>query len=235
MTNRGVERDVHSATLVLDDLLAGEQSGEKIQLLVDMTAGLGGDRWPAATGMCKLISANAAFFGKTLFSVDKTVLELGAGTGLGGIYLSRQYRGASPKITITDLPQYLDLIEHNIGANNVRDDCQTAPLDWCDLSSLPRESFDVILALECVYRQDLYAPLIDTFRNTAHGDSVILLGVTRLFAKRVFFKMLLDAGFNYSKVPYNALPASIRSDTSAQDLGLFIVTNTSKNTSKKSV
>ena len=74
MTNRGVDRDIHSSTLVLDDLL-------DIQLFVDISAGLGGDKWPAATGMCKLISANAAFFGASLFSKGMTVLELGAGTG----------------------------------------------------------------------------------------------------------------------------------------------------------
>lgn len=224
MTNRGVDRDIHSSTLILDDLL-------DIQLLVDMSAGLGGDKWPAATGMCKLISANAAFFGASLFSKGMTVLELGAGTGLGGIFITRQFKGASPKVTITDLPQYLELIEHNIELNRVKEDCRVAPLDWCDLSSLESfesKRYDVILALECVYREDLYAPLIETFKNTAHDDTVILLGVTRLFAKRVFFKMLLDSGFEYSKVPYNALPKSIVSDTSAQDLGLFVVTKAGK-------
>ena len=76
-----MDRDIHSSTLVLDDLL-------DINLLVDMSTGLGGDKWPAATGMCKLISANAAFCA-SLFSKGMTVLELGAGTGLGGIFITR--------------------------------------------------------------------------------------------------------------------------------------------------
>ena len=53
-----------------------------------------------------------------------------------------------------------------------------------------------------VYNESLYAPLISSIDICCHDQSVVFLGLTRLFAKPTFFKMLLEGKiktviFNY--------------------------------------
>jgi hypothetical protein len=93
-------------------------------------------------------------------------------------------------------------------------------------------SYDVILALECVYRRDLYIPLINTLNKYSHGDeaeeeeeeggggggegdelpcrqaakakknsTLVILGLTRLFAQTSFFTLLKQNGWRYHMVP----------------------------------
>ena len=49
--------------------------------------------------------------------------------------------------------------------------------------SHPHPKFDIILALECVYREDLYQPLIDSILQSSVPSTLIFLGLTRLFAQ----------------------------------------------------
>ena len=59
------------------------------------------------------------------------------------------------------------------------------------LSSRPPPPVPPLLSFS-VYNESLYAPLISSIDICCHDQSVVFLGLTRLFAKPTFFKMLLE-------------------------------------------
>lgn len=65
----------------------------------------------------------------------------------------------------------------------------------------------MIRTVRCsVYRVDLYAPLIDAYEKYRRdGDSILILGITRDFAKQSFFTLLTARGYSYKKVPVAVL------------------------------
>ena len=232
MTNRVGGKTLPSSELhfKLDSTVAQE-----VRLRVDMGTGLGGDQWPAAMCFCRIISENTAFYGGKVFTRETSVLELGSGTGLGGIAVAKLY--SPTRIVISDLQQYEELINHNIDLNGVSSQCTAQVLDWCDLApyhasaaaTYGKSQFDIILALECVYREDLYDALLQTLLECSHEKTVIFLGLTRLFAKSVFFSFLSQKGFEYKKIPHGAMPQEwLRTDSSAADTAIFICWRTDR-------
>ena len=141
-----------------------------------------------------------------------------SGTGLGGISVAKLFDGPS-SIVISDLAQYTALIDRNIKLNNVDKQCSAQVVDWCNLP-VQQTNYDVILALECVYREDLYDALLVTLVETSHSETVIFLGLTRLFAKAVFFTLLEKKGFQYKKIPQIAMPTHTNASA---DTAIFIV------------
>jgi hypothetical protein len=207
-----------------------------ISLEVDMSVGIGGERWPAASNFCNLISNPlwAHFFGK-LFQ-DKRIVDLGSGTGITGIVIDKLYN--PQEIIITDQESHVPLIERNLSLNAV-DRSRAEVLDWLDCQNAT--PYDIILAFECVYREDLYQPLIDTMLACSDENTVIILGITREFSKVPFYDAL-KKHFSFTLIPYETLqieggnprskldPGSVDSntngkehlDTLSPEVGLFI-------------
>jgi hypothetical protein len=75
-----------------------------------------------------------------------------------------------------------------------------------------------------VYREELYEPLIECLKLLCHEESVILLGLTRSFAKPDFFHLMRAHGLRYTMVPMEALPASYYTETAGSNVGLFLGT-----------
>jgi len=100
--------------------------------------------------------------------------------------------------------------------------CVAEALDWCNLPPNQKQ-YDVVLAFECVYREDLYLPLINALSATSHEGSYIFLGLTRLFIKPYFFDLLKQHGFSYQMIPQESLPLEYQEQTSGRDVGLFIL------------
>jgi hypothetical protein len=213
----------------------GEPSGStssstllEISLCSYMGVGIGGVEWPAACMFCQVIAHNE--FYKRLFT-GKSILELGAGTGLGGIAVEKLCgsENSPTEIVITDLEQYLDHLRRNIAMNSTRL-CSVWPLDWLNIdvfiksrSQSAGHTFDIILALECVYREDLYQPLIDTILRTSTKDTLIFLGLTRLFAQHIFFDLLHANGIYYTRLPEHSLPLKVRKESATADCGLLLL------------
>jgi hypothetical protein len=185
----------------------------QINLSVDMQLGIGGDTWPAAELFCHLILSTQWYrFFQSLLR-NKKVLELGSGHGLVGILIDRVFDVES--VVITDLANYVELIGKNIDTNGCKR-CSANAIDWLQFD--PRtinfdneEKFDIILALECVYRRELFLPLINTLEaksyattNGSKKNTVIILGITRDFANEQFFTLLLQRGYKYRKVPQSS-------------------------------
>ena len=124
-----------------------------------------------------------------IFLLYLSFTELGAGNGMAGILIGKMF--APSEVVITDLADHLGLIEHNIALNKnnttsgvgTLNNTKAFVLDWMSprLEEETLDKFDLVLALECIYREPLFGPLIDTLNAVCHDDTVIFLGLTRSF------------------------------------------------------
>jgi len=223
-------------------------ASQEVTLWADMSVGIGGGEWPAACMFCHVLSHNKTFFSHLFHG--KRVLELGSGTGLGGIIVEKIGAHAA-EIVITDLEQYTSHLKRNVELNATTT-CSVHALDWLDIDGFVKSfptstasatqggsaeakqsastpspnsacTFDIILALECVYREDLYQPLIDTLLRLSTKQTLIFLGLTRLFAKPVFFDLLHASGIYYTRLPEHSLPEALRRDVNTSDCGLLLL------------
>ncbi len=118
----------------------------RLQVKLDMSVGIGGDKWPAADKFCDFICSDQwrGYFDK-LFR-DKKCIELGSGNGIVGIVLNKIFE---PELmTVTDLESHINHIKGNIDQNHCTDHCEVKALDWKDCSSTDIGVYDYVLALE---------------------------------------------------------------------------------------
>lgn len=193
----------------------------QLRVFLDMGVGIGGDKWPAADIFCNLIVEPQwrQFFVQLLDG--KRVLELGSGNGVVGVLIEKAFDPS--EICITDLDSHIKHIRHNITLNSCKQTTMGIPYDWTESMEVADPHllapFDVILALECVYREDLYIPLIRTIKQQFHSKSVCFLGSTRQFTKPVFFQMLAENGLAYKKLPTDMLPQHSLDES----IGMFVL------------
>lgn len=118
----------------------------------------------------------------------KKVLELGSGTGVGGIALA----ALGADVIITDLPERLALIEKNVEANRklTGNRIKVQVLDWTK-DRIP-EGLDMVLAIDCVYYNSTIDPLI-TLLNDCDAKEIMVVSEERdigeaHLAQKSFFK-----------------------------------------------
>ncbi|XP_043927183.1 protein-lysine methyltransferase METTL21C [Protopterus annectens] len=129
--------------------------------------------WPGAEGLCSYMENNQ----QELNLTDKTVLELGAGTGLVSILAS--LLGA--RVIATDLPDILGNMRFNI-ARNTRNRSRTIPdvkeLCWGQNleQNFPKSQyrFDYVLAADVVYSHNYLDELIMTMEYFCQPGTVVL-------------------------------------------------------------
>ena len=194
-----------------------------LHLYVDMGVGIGGDRWPAAESFCDfMLDSQYHEFFATLFH-NKRVVELGAGNGMAGLLVGKTFPNVA-EVVVTDAQDHLDLMNKNIAMNSTTiSNVHAHVLDWLQPHTAELGKFDIVLALECIYREALYQPLIDSLHSVCHEDTVIFLGLTRNFGKALFFEQLAAAGFDYTMVPHECTEPSTRRKEGSDDVGLFVV------------
>ncbi|KKK15939.1 putative glucose-inducible SAM-dependent methyltransferase Rrg1 [Aspergillus ochraceoroseus] len=96
-------------------------------------------------------------------------LELGAGTGLVGLSFAA-LRGKSATVHLTDLPEIVPNLSHNVSLNvelltNTAATTTTGVLDWCvtpEPLPVPEEQYDLILAADPLYSPSHPQWLVDT-------------------------------------------------------------------------
>ncbi|PRT54125.1 Protein-lysine N-methyltransferase EFM2 [Wickerhamiella sorbophila] len=114
----------------------------KIQLLEPglTTDKLGMKTWGAALVLAKRLVAEPSL-------LEKSCIELGAGTGLVGITAAK----LGAQIVLTDLEEIVVNLERNVLSNNLNCPCHV--LDWSDPHSsvLAGQKFDLILISDPVY------------------------------------------------------------------------------------
>lgn len=146
------------------------------------------------------------------------VIELGAGVGLCGIYLSsllQQYHHKEAshshvqhKIVLTDLPEAMDGLRANIEVNSLSGIVEAQVLSWgCNdecsavLQSLSDDTASLlqpplIIAADCVYWECLFEPLASTMNQlVAAGCTVLMAHVRRWKKDGKFFAMCRKRGW----------------------------------------
>ncbi|XP_073698813.1 uncharacterized protein mettl21ca [Garra rufa] len=159
----------------------------KIQEAIDS---YGGVVWPAALALCRFLDTPAGR--QQINLLDKSTLELGAGTGLVSIVAT--LLGA--KLTATDLPEILGNLTCNLNRNTRwyrRHEPQVTALQWGykleETFPHSRHHYDYVLAADTVYHHDCLAELLDTMRHFCQkGTTVIFANKVRYQSDVVFIE-----------------------------------------------
>mmetsp|Transcript_2869 Transcript_2869/g.6861 ORF Transcript_2869/g.6861 Transcript_2869/m.6861 type:complete len:323 (+) Transcript_2869:54-1022(+) len=134
-------------------------------------SGLGAERvWGAGLALARHLARHPSQSGQK-------VVELGAGCGLPGMVLARQ----GSRVTLTDVPWLLQLIEYNISANfSVDDPCRprVAPLRWGnqeDMADLQQVAGrpDLVIGADLVYRHQDFNALLQTIESLRPGKALL--------------------------------------------------------------
>lgn len=111
--NGSIEKEIE---IVFED--QRQKTPIRINLLVDMGVGIGGDKWPAADMFCRTLCDNVMFF-ESLLS-QKSCIELGAGTGMVSILIEKLYSTHSGQLVVTDQESHIGLIDKNLEINECK-------------------------------------------------------------------------------------------------------------------
>lgn len=169
--------------------------------------GIAHQLWPAAKFLCEYFHKNPSVLTNSASITDTvpelTVIELGAGIGLCGMFVAKMLRG-SHRVSayVTDLPEAIEGLHDNIERNSLTDLVKVRVLSWgvkSELDTVLSEIGDqkpLIIAADCVYWECLFEPLFHTLRDCITlGCKVIIAHVRRWKKDGKFFAMCRKAGF----------------------------------------
>lgn len=163
-----------------------------VALRVDWGVGIGGKTWTCGERLCEHLAS--------VRWKDVSVLELGSGTGLVGLYAAKAM--PSVRVVLTDVDEHVALLAANIKLNGLEGRVAAEPIDWrseADLSRLEAASYDVVVATDCAYEAQLHGPLVDALARACREPSQLaLVGVTKSDTDLSFFERLEAAGFEYA-------------------------------------
>lgn len=146
--------------------------------------------WPAAKAMCEFIENNKEFV------CEKKCIELGSGTGLLGLFVSR----FCERIILTDRDEdSLDLIARNIEANSLAN-ATVQSLDWF---SLPTFHADIVIAADVIYpmsSDEQIGALFSTAKNLLPVNGGFLLSYIPRDGRKTTRRMLELSRMYFSSV-----------------------------------
>ncbi|KDN49209.1 hypothetical protein K437DRAFT_262097 [Tilletiaria anomala UBC 951] len=166
-----------------------------VLLKLDVSTGCGGRIWPAA----EVLGAYLASHGPDLRERwrGRTIVELGAGTGLAGLLVARMGLGVQG-VWITDQDAMMQLMRENLALNQTQaqaplpDPCHVEELNWGEPipDTVPSQP-DVLLLADCVYLEIAFQPLVDTMAALSTPATEILFCYQkRRKADKRFFALL---------------------------------------------
>ncbi|NXF54319.1 MT21A methyltransferase, partial [Oceanites oceanicus] len=168
--------------------------------------------WDAAVVLCAYLEMGG------IDVRDRSVIELGAGTGLLGIVATLLGKGffclhillyhLGARVTITDRAAALEFLESNVQANlpsELRSRAVVKELTWGkDLGNFPPGAFDFILGADIVYLEETFAELLQTLEHLCSEQTAILLSCRIRYERdHKFLKMLRDR-FSVYEVHYDS-------------------------------
>ena len=148
--------------------------------------------WDAGRVLSTLVSDPDAVSGKT-------VLELGSGTGVGG--LSAAAAGAASVLLTDGADATLELLERNAVANgHCRADVDVARLRWGDESDLEsaakRGPFDLIMGSDLLYAPEAFPELLESLAALCTPDvTEVLLTYPVRFTESIFLEQAEEYNF----------------------------------------
>ncbi|CAG9328206.1 unnamed protein product [Blepharisma stoltei] len=149
--------------------------------------------WPSAEKLCSLIP--------TLIPPTSSILELGAGTGLVGLFTAKTFPGSTVLITDGNT-ESVDLIQENIEANSLN--ARSSHFLWGESAG----SFDVILGSDVIYDKDFIHPLLRTISLSlnSHGFSILANHTIRFNPlQRLFFEVAARVGLEVETIESNPI------------------------------
>ncbi|XP_077558712.1 protein N-lysine methyltransferase METTL21D-like [Haemaphysalis longicornis] len=107
------------------------------------------------------------------WDAKKSVLELGAGTGIVGIITA----AFGNNVVVTDLPQFMPLLDKNIDENRdrLKGEARVRTLEWGTPLDADFAFPDVVLISECVYYDKAVEPLLKTMVAVCGPSTEVLL------------------------------------------------------------
>ena len=163
-------------------------------------SGTGSSVWDGAVVLARFLETHPHLV------CGKRVLELGAGTGFGGLCAAAL--GAA-SVTLTDIEACLPLLRENAAGV---DGVVVEALDWTEPVA-PSQRADVLLAADCLLpgREGLFAPLATTIAALLAGDAVAyFVYEQRCMDCGPFFDLLRGAGVAVSCIPDDDLHPEYR-------------------------
>ncbi|NXQ37694.1 MT21A methyltransferase, partial [Catharus fuscescens] len=169
--------------------------------------------WDAAVVLCAYLEMGG------IDLRDRSVIELGAGTGLLGIVVTllgakepagvrALYPPCCARVTITDRAAALEFLESNVQANlppELRPRAVVKELTWGkDLDNFPPGAFDFILGADIVYLEETFAELLQTLEHLCSERTVILLSCRIRYERDLRFLKMLRERFSVSEVHYDS-------------------------------
>ncbi|NXF15711.1 MT21A methyltransferase, partial [Rhodinocichla rosea] len=168
--------------------------------------------WDAAVVLCAYLEMEG------IDLRDRSVIELGAGTGLLGIVVTLLGKGffcepcppvpLGARVTITDRAAALELLEANVQANlppELRPRAVVKELTWGkDLDNFSPGAFDFILGADIVYLEETFAELLQTLEHLCSERTVILLSCRIRYERDLKFLRMLRERFSVSEVHYDS-------------------------------
>ncbi|NXP50456.1 MT21A methyltransferase, partial [Heliornis fulica] len=169
--------------------------------------------WDAAVVLCAYLDIGG------IDLRDRSVIELGAGTGLLGIVATLLGKGVfvrlfkviynyGARVTITDRAAALEFLESNVEANlpsELRPRAVVKELTWGkDLGNFPPGAFDFILGADIVYLEETFAELLQTLEHLCSEQTVILLSCRIRYERDHKFLKMLRGSFSVYEIHYDS-------------------------------
>ncbi|NXM39370.1 MT21A methyltransferase, partial [Gymnorhina tibicen] len=169
--------------------------------------------WDAAVVLCAYLEMEG------IDLRDRSVIELGAGTGLLGIVVTllgtkepagvrALYSTCRARVTITDRAAALEFLESNVQANlppELRPRAVVKELTWGkDLDNFPPGAFDFVLGADIVYLEETFAELLQTLEHLCSEQTVILLSCRIRYERDLKFLKMLRDRFSVYEVHYDS-------------------------------
>ncbi|KAL1500191.1 hypothetical protein AB1Y20_012860 [Prymnesium parvum] len=164
--------------------------GVSLQLRQEAMATIdsGATVWDAGRALSQLLQRAPALEGRR-------VLELGSGTGIGGLTAA----ACGAHAVLTDRAAMLPLLRANIRANRLEGRATAAALEWGDAADIARAArlaspFDLLLGSDVLYAPEAFPDLLETLvRLSTPGRTEVLLVHPLRYTESIFF----DAAFEY--------------------------------------
>jgi len=148
------------------------------KLLIEQDRGIskmskGGQVWDAGVILAEHIIHEQAEWKKLQSKSPVKMVELGAGTGITGLYVAKVMKD-DVHVAITDLPELVPLMEKNIQHNQLASNVTAFPLAW---GSNVADNYDVILGADVV--AGIYCPkkLAQTICDLCHENTIVYMTV----------------------------------------------------------
>jgi predicted nicotinamide N-methyase len=123
---------------------------------------------------------------------EKTILELGAGTGISGIALAIN---SNCRVIFTDYEEYsCRLCRHNCEINNLHN-FDTVTADWRDFPEI-NENIDIVICSDVLYEKKQVAPLFNVLNSFLQRKIPVYLADPGRAYIGQFLQLVKDSGYS---------------------------------------